>query len=177
LLVDTRNSYETAIGMFAGAVDPMTTNFREFPEWAHSLANQPADRRPKKIAMYCTGGIRCEKASALMQDMGFDEVYHLKGGILKYLEDVPAANSQWQGECFVLTGAWRLIMIYSPEAMICVMLAVCRYRPMIWRIPILKMALAVRIANPTLILTAQRVLPSGKNKCDLPLNEVRRILA
>jgi UPF0176 protein len=71
LLVDTRNSYETAIGMFAGAVDPMTTNFREFPEWAHSLANQPADRRPKKVAMYCTGGIRCEKASALMQDMGF----------------------------------------------------------------------------------------------------------
>ncbi|MBT6565551.1 MAG: hypothetical protein HON06_01605, partial [Candidatus Puniceispirillum sp.] len=75
LLVDTRNHYETAIGMFAGAVDPMTTNFREFPEWAHSLANQPANRRPKKIAMYCTGGIRCEKASALMQDMGFDEVY------------------------------------------------------------------------------------------------------
>ena len=104
LLVDTRNRYETAIGMFAGAVDPMTTNFREFPEWAHSLANQPADRRPKKIAMYCTGGIRCEKASALMQDMGFDEVYHLKGGILKYLEDVPAANSQWQGECFVFDG-------------------------------------------------------------------------
>jgi UPF0176 protein len=104
LLVDTRNSYETAIGMFAGAVDPMTTNFREFPEWAHSLANQPADRRPKKIAMYCTGGIRCEKASALMQDMGFDEVYHLKGGILRYLEDVPAANSQWQGECFVFDG-------------------------------------------------------------------------
>ena len=104
LLVDTRNSYETAIGMFAGAVDPMTTNFREFPEWAHSLANQPADRRPKKVAMYCTGGIRCEKASALMQDIGFDEVYHLKGGILKYLEDVPAANSQWQGECFVFDG-------------------------------------------------------------------------
>ena len=104
LLVDTRNSYETAIGMFDGAVDPMTKNFREFPEWAHSLANQPADRRPKKVAMYCTGGIRCEKASALMQDMGFDEVYHLKGGILKYLEDVPAANSQWQGECFVFDG-------------------------------------------------------------------------
>ena len=104
LLVDTRNSYETAIGMFAGAVNPMTTNFREFPKWAHSLANQPVDRRPKKIAMYCTGGIRCEKASALMQEMGFDEVYHLKGGILKYLEDVPTANSQWQGECFVFDG-------------------------------------------------------------------------
>jgi len=104
LLIDTRNHYETAIGMFDGAVDPLTTNFREFPEWAQVLANQPADRRPKKIAMYCTGGIRCEKASALMQDVGFDEVYHLKGGILKYLEDVPASDSKWQGECFVFDG-------------------------------------------------------------------------
>lgn len=104
LVVDTRNRYETAIGMFDGAVDPLTTNFREFPEWAQALANQPADRRPKKIAMYCTGGIRCEKASALMQDVGFDEVYHLKGGILKYLEDVPASDSKWQGECFVFDG-------------------------------------------------------------------------
>jgi len=104
LLIDTRNHYETAIGMFDGAVDPLTTNFREFPEWAKTLANQPADRRPKKIAMYCTGGIRCEKASALMQDVGFDEVYHLKGGILKYLEDMPASDSKWQGECFVFDG-------------------------------------------------------------------------
>jgi len=104
LLIDTRNHYETAIGMFDGAVDPLTTNFREFPEWAQVLANQPADRRPKKIAMYCTGGIRCEKASALMLDVGFDEVYHLKGGILKYLEDVPASDSKWQGECFVFDG-------------------------------------------------------------------------
>ena len=104
MLVDTRNTYETAIGMFAGAVDPMTQNFRDFPEWAHGLANQPADRRPKKIAMYCTGGIRCEKASALMQDLGFDEVYHLKGGILQYLEDIPARDSVWTGECFVFDG-------------------------------------------------------------------------
>jgi len=104
LLIDTRNHYETAIGMFDGAVDPLTTNFREFPKWAQVLANQPADRRPKKIAMYCTGGIRCEKASALMLDVGFDEVYHLKGGILKYLEDVPASDSKWQGECFVFDG-------------------------------------------------------------------------
>ena len=70
----------------------------------NELANQRDDRRPKKIAMYCTGGIRCEKASALMQDMGFDEVYHLKGGILKYLEDIPATDSKWQGECFVFDG-------------------------------------------------------------------------
>ena len=104
MLIDTRNTYETAIGMFQGAVDPMTQNFRDFPEWAHSLANQPAERRPKKIAMYCTGGIRCEKASALMQDLGFDEVYHLKGGILQYLEDVPAQDSIWNGQCFVFDG-------------------------------------------------------------------------
>jgi len=90
--------------MFDGAIDPMTKNFRDFPDWAHELANQREDRRPKKIAMYCTGGIRCEKASALMQDMGFDEVYHLKGGILKYLEEIPATESKWQGECFVFDG-------------------------------------------------------------------------
>ena len=99
MVIDTRNAYETAIGTFDGAVDPQTDSFREFPEWAAQLAADPD--RPKKLAMFCTGGIRCEKASALMQDMGFDEVYHLKGGILKYLEDVPQADSRWQGECFV----------------------------------------------------------------------------
>ena len=104
LLVDTRNVYETAIGMFDNAVDPMTTNFRDFPEWAADLAAQQDSAKPKKIAMYCTGGIRCEKASALMQDYGFDEVYHLKGGILKYLEDIPESDSKWQGECFVFDG-------------------------------------------------------------------------
>ena len=99
MVIDTRNAYETAIGTFDGAVDPQTDSFREFPKWAAQLAADPD--RPKKLAMFCTGGIRCEKASALMQDMGFDEVYHLKGGILKYLEDVPQADSRWQGECFV----------------------------------------------------------------------------
>ncbi|MEK9557693.1 MAG: rhodanese-like domain-containing protein, partial [Alphaproteobacteria bacterium] len=83
MVIDTRNAYETAIGTFDGAVDPQTDSFREFPEWAAQLAADPD--RPKKLAMFCTGGIRCEKASALMQDLGFDEVYHLKGGILKYL--------------------------------------------------------------------------------------------
>ncbi|MGC6453946.1 MAG: rhodanese-related sulfurtransferase [Candidatus Puniceispirillaceae bacterium] len=102
MVIDTRNAYETAIGSFSGAVDPQTDSFREFPDWAQSLAD--AEDRPKKLAMFCTGGIRCEKASALMQQMGFDEVYHLKGGILKYLEDVPAEESRWQGECFVFDG-------------------------------------------------------------------------
>jgi len=104
MLIDTRNTYETAIGMFEGAVDPKTTNFRDFPSWAADLAKQPEATRPKKLAMYCTGGIRCEKASALMQNFGFNEVYHLKGGILKYFEDVPAEDSKWQGECFVFDG-------------------------------------------------------------------------
>ena len=104
MLVDTRNTYETAIGMFDGAIDPKTINFRDFPKWATKLAQQPATKRPKKLAMYCTGGIRCEKATALMQDFGFEEVYHLRGGILKYIEDVPLEQSKWHGECFVFDG-------------------------------------------------------------------------
>ncbi len=98
ILIDTRNDYETAIGMFKGAVDPNTKTFREFPDWVREntgLHNKP------KIAMYCTGGIRCEKATAFMKEQGFDEVYHLKGGILKYLEEVPAEDSLWEGACFV----------------------------------------------------------------------------
>ena len=99
--MDTRNSYETAIGKFRGAIDPQTATFREFPAWAEALAERPATERPRKIAMYCTGGIRCEKSTALMKSIGFDEVYHLKGGILKYLEDTPEDDSLWEGECFV----------------------------------------------------------------------------
>ncbi|KNY17373.1 hypothetical protein AKG11_09835 [Shinella sp. SUS2] len=98
IVIDTRNDYETAIGMFKGAVDPNTKTFREFPDWVREntgLHNKP------KIAMYCTGGIRCEKATAFMKEQGFDEVYHLKGGILKYLEEVPAEESLWEGACFV----------------------------------------------------------------------------
>ncbi|MCW5708484.1 rhodanese-related sulfurtransferase [Shinella sp.] len=98
IVIDTRNDYETAIGMFKGAVDPNTKTFREFPDWVRGhtgLHNKP------KIAMYCTGGIRCEKATAFMKEQGFDEVYHLKGGILKYLEEVPAEDSLWEGACFV----------------------------------------------------------------------------
>ena len=99
MVVDTRNTYETRIGQFQRAVDPETRTFRAFPEWADALANSPD--KPAKVAMYCTGGIRCEKASAYMKQIGFDEVYHLKGGILKYLEEVPEDDSMWEGECFV----------------------------------------------------------------------------
>lgn len=98
VVVDTRNDYEFAIGSFDGAVNPRTQSFREFPSWVRQELKR--DNHPK-VAMFCTGGIRCEKATALLKEMGFENVYHLKGGILKYLEDVPAENSKWLGECFV----------------------------------------------------------------------------
>ena len=98
ILLDTRNDYEVHIGTFKGALDPKTTTFREFPEY---LANNLDKTKHKKVAMFCTGGIRCEKASSYMLEQGFDEVYHLQGGILKYLETVSEAESLWQGECFV----------------------------------------------------------------------------
>jgi len=98
ILVDTRNDYEVAIGTFKGAINPKTTNFRELPAWVReekSLRDKP------KVAMFCTGGIRCEKSTAFLRSEGFEEVYHLQGGILKYLEEVPKEQSLWQGECFV----------------------------------------------------------------------------
>ncbi len=98
LLIDTRNDYEVALGTFEGAADPKTSSFGEFPKFVGENLD-PA--RHRKVAMFCTGGIRCEKASSHMVSQGFREVYHLKGGILKYLEEVPANESKWQGECFV----------------------------------------------------------------------------
>ncbi|RUO29435.1 hypothetical protein CWE12_10245 [Aliidiomarina sedimenti] len=98
LLIDTRNDYEFAVGTFEGAVNPKTETFREFPQYVKDHLDTG---QHKKVAMFCTGGIRCEKSTAYLKELGFDEVFHLKGGILKYLEDVPAANSKWQGECFV----------------------------------------------------------------------------
>jgi len=99
VLVDTRNDYEVGIGTFKGALDPKTDSFREFPQWEKD--NAAMLRKKKKVAMFCTGGIRCEKSTAYMKSQGYDDVYHLEGGILKYLEEVPAAESLWQGECFV----------------------------------------------------------------------------
>ncbi|KAF8028203.1 hypothetical protein BT93_E0951 [Corymbia citriodora subsp. variegata] len=126
VVIDVRNNYETRIGKFKGAVDPCTTAFRDFPAWVenqlqtpemdgehlkltkeqgssantHQQADNPKERMPR-VAMYCTGGIRCEKASSFLLSKGFKEVYHLKGGILKYLEEVPKSESLWEGECFV----------------------------------------------------------------------------
>ena len=98
LLIDTRNEYEYGIGSFKNAVNPHTETFREFPQYVEQNLDP---NKHKKVAMFCTGGIRCEKASAYMKQQGFDEVYHLKGGILKYLEKVDQQETQWDGECFV----------------------------------------------------------------------------
>ncbi len=101
ILIDTRNDYEVAIGTFENALDPKTTTFREFPAYVEKLKQKLPEGQKPKVAMFCTGGIRCEKASSYMLREGFDEVYHLKGGILKYLEKVPEAETKWQGDCFV----------------------------------------------------------------------------
>jgi UPF0176 protein len=98
VVIDTRNHYEVEVGTFPGALDPGNDSFREFTEFAEELAEQSTDR---PLAMFCTGGIRCEKATALMLELGFDDVYHLQGGILNYLSEVEEAENKWRGECFV----------------------------------------------------------------------------
>ncbi len=98
LVVDTRNHYEYEVGTFPRALDPGTDSFREFPDYAARLAAEGTDR---PVAMFCTGGIRCEKATALMLELGFEDVYHLQGGILNYLQQVPGHENRWQGECFI----------------------------------------------------------------------------
>lgn len=97
-LIDTRNEYEYEIGTFKNAVNPHTDSFREFPKYTEENLDP---EKHKKVAMFCTGGIRCEKSTAFLKEKGFEEVYHLKGGILKYLEEVPKEESLWEGECFV----------------------------------------------------------------------------
>ena len=101
-MIDTRNAYEVAIGSFEGAIDPGTATFREFPQWVErELRPLVEQRQPRAIAMFCTGGIRCEKATAYLQQQGFAGVHHLEGGILRYLEEIPEPLSSWRGECFV----------------------------------------------------------------------------
>ncbi|GGI76767.1 rhodanese-related sulfurtransferase [Shewanella gelidii] len=98
LVIDTRNDYEVKIGTFANALNPQTDSFRDFPEYVKTQLD-PA--KHKKVAMFCTGGIRCEKSTAYLKEQGFEDVYHLEGGILKYLQEVPSEQSMWRGECFV----------------------------------------------------------------------------
>lgn len=99
ILIDTRNDYEVGIGTFKGAIDPETESFREFPDWVR--ARKEALGKAPRVAMFCTGGIRCEKATAFLKAEGIEDVYHLEGGILKYLETVPEGESLWDGECYV----------------------------------------------------------------------------
>jgi UPF0176 protein len=102
IVIDTRNDYEVAIGTFRGAIDPGTASFREFPEWFRQRRDELlGNGKPPKVAMFCTGGIRCEKSTAFLKSEGIDEVYHLRGGILQYLEETPPELSLWQGECYV----------------------------------------------------------------------------
>ncbi len=98
VLIDTRNDFEVRVGHFKNAVDPNTTSFTEFPEY---VSDNLSPEKNKRVAMYCTGGIRCEKATSHLLEQGYEEVFHLKGGILKYLEKIPESESMWQGECFV----------------------------------------------------------------------------
>lgn len=103
IVIDTRNDYEVAVGTFTGAINPRTASFRDFPAWFRAERERLLGNgdRPPKVAMFCTGGIRCEKSTAFLKAEGIDDVYHLQGGILKYLETVPEDQSLWQGECFV----------------------------------------------------------------------------
>lgn len=98
ITIDTRNDYEVRIGTFRNAVNPHTDSFREFPDYVKSRLDA---QKHRKVAMFCTGGIRCEKSTAFLKELGFEEVYHLQGGILKYLEEIPPEDSLWEGECFV----------------------------------------------------------------------------
>ena len=102
LIIDTRNDYEIAIGTFKNSTNPQTQSFREFPDWVKTeLDTLPDNKRPKQIAMFCTGGIRCEKASSYLVQKGYENIFHLEGGILKYLETIPETDSTWLGDCFV----------------------------------------------------------------------------
>ena len=101
VVIDTRNDYEVAVGTFTRAIDPKTATFRDFPAWFRANRDSLLGKNKPRVAMFCTGGIRCEKSTAFLKQEGIEEVYHLKGGVLKYLETVPQAESLWRGECFV----------------------------------------------------------------------------
>lgn len=116
VVVDVRNDYEVALGTFKRALNPRTKSFREFPAWAR---NEPKLRDKPKVAMFCTGGIRCEKSTALLKSAGFNEVYHLQGGILKYLETIPTTDNRFEGDCFVFDERVALADELRPSAELC----------------------------------------------------------
>jgi UPF0176 protein len=112
IMVDTRNSYEVKVGTFENAINPHTETFSELPEWTEKNMDK---LKNKKVAMFCTGGIRCEKSTALLKDMGVEQVFHLKGGILQYLEDTKNINNRWKGECFVFDDRGAVSSDLSPS--------------------------------------------------------------
>jgi UPF0176 protein len=117
VVIDTRNEYEVALGTFQRAIDPQTDSFREFPAWVDARSE---DLRGRKVAMFCTGGIRCEKATAYVRSLGVEDVFHLKGGILKYLEEVPDTDSLWEGECFVFDERVSVVHgLHEGDAQLC----------------------------------------------------------
>ncbi|WP_420139723.1 rhodanese-related sulfurtransferase [Sphingomonas sp.] len=124
IVIDTRNDYEVAIGTFAGAIDPHTRTFRDFPAWFRAHRETLLGDTPPKVAMFCTGGIRCEKATAFLKSEGVDQVYHLQGGILKYLETIPPEHSRWEGECFVFDQ--RVSVVHGLEQGECELCHACR---------------------------------------------------
>jgi len=125
ILIDTRNDYEVAVGSFAGAIDPHTKSFRDFPGWFREhRAELLGEGAAPKVAMFCTGGIRCEKATAFLKSEGVEQVYHLRGGILKYLETIPAEDSRWEGECFVFDQ--RVSVVHGLAPGTCELCHACR---------------------------------------------------
>ena len=131
ILIDTRNDYEYSIGTFKNAINPNTVKFREFPKWVKDQNFTEDDKKNKKVAMFCTGGIRCEKASSLMMKDGFENVHHLKGGILNYFQSVKNEDSLWEGECFVFDDRVSVNQDLTVGNMICVMDAECLLLKMI----------------------------------------------
>jgi predicted sulfurtransferase len=177
MVIDTRNRYETAIGSFRGAVDPETDSFREFPEWAAALASRNDGTRPRKLAMFCTGGIRCEKASALMQSQGFDEVYHLKGGILKYLEISRRKTAAGRANALSLMAVWQWIMTCSRGNMACAMPAVCRWPRRTCPTRTMRRGSAVTIAVTRRTRSNARGSWNDKNRSGWQQSAARRISA
>jgi predicted sulfurtransferase len=170
VLVDTRNDYEVEIGTFAGAIDPHIKSFSELPHWVdHAEQLGKATGKKPKVAMFCTGGIRCEKSTALMRSKGYDEVYHLEGGILKYLEAVPPEQSLWRGECFVFDE--RVSVGARPGAGAprpCAGPAASRCKTVRWRRYCSSSASAARAAMPTPVKLKKTVPASGNANGNSP---------
>ena len=177
LLIDTRNSYEVSIGSFENALNPNIKSFREFPDWVtKNLINKDPEVKNKKVAMFCTGGIRCEKSTSYLKSIGFEEVYHLEGGILKYLEKVPKNVSKWKGSCFVFD--YRVSVDHNLELghYECALLAECLLVQLIKCISILYKEKVVIIVLNLQTISKKRDLKNDKNKLNFLEKKINCIL-